>query len=122
MEYRRIKGGLVIRINAKGESLYNIGRITFTGSNGGETLNISEINFNEAVTDTIEIKLSIEDLTPTEWNYAGPVVLTLNIYEYNDTDDTSVSIRYYPGDNDENRDEIDISQGWYYINRINKVL
>ena len=122
MEYRRIKGGLVIRINTKGESLYNIGRITFTGSNGGETLNISEINFNEAVTDTIEIKLSIEDLTPTEWNYAGPVVLTLNIYEYNDTDDTSVSIRYYPGDNDENRDEIDISQGWYYINRINKVL
>lgn len=66
--------------------------------------------------------MSIEDLTPTEWNYAGPVVLTLNIYEYNDTDDTSVSIRYYPGDNDENRDEIDISQGWYYINRINKVL
>lgn len=122
MEYRRIKGGLVIRINAKDESLYNIGRITFTGSNGGETLNISEINFNEVVTDTIEIKLSIEDLTPTEWNYAGPVVLTLNIYEYNDTDDTSVSIRYYPGDNDENRDEIDISQGWYYINRINKVL
>jgi hypothetical protein len=58
MEYRRIKGGLVIRINAKGESLYNIGRITFTGSNGGETLNISEINFNEAV--TILLKLSCQ--------------------------------------------------------------
>lgn len=115
-------GGLIIRTNYKYHNLYNISRITFSGSNGGETLNLPEINFNRAVTDNIEIKIPSTDLTPTNWNISSPVVLELHLYEYNNTDDTSLFIRYYPNDSEENLDYIDISNGWYYINLLRETL